>query len=104
MRKTLIASITILALAGGLATTAVHARGNHQGSPMEFGEPGKVSETSRTIEVLMWDNYFEPERIRVKAGETFRFVVRATAVLRQAFEVGRQTLVIGFSRDVTKRR
>ena len=76
MRKTLIASITILVLAGGLATTAVHARGNHQGSPMEFGEPGKASEASRTIEVLMRDNYFEPERIRVKAGETFRFVVK----------------------------
>ena len=90
MRKTIIASITILALAGGYAATAARAAGSHQGGHAEFGGPGKKSEVSRTIEVVMRDNYFEPERIRVTAGETFRFVVKNQGEFVHEFNIGTQ--------------
>ena len=88
MRKTLTTTAAILALAGGLATTAVHARGSHQGGHVEFGEPGKASQVSRTIEVVMRDHYFEPEQIKVKADETVRFVVRNRGEFVHEFNIG----------------
>ena len=75
-------------MTSGLATTAVHARGSHQGGHTEFGEPGKASQANRTIEVAMRDNYFEPDRIRVKAGETVRFVVKNRGEFVHEFNIG----------------
>ena len=34
-----------------------------------IGEIGKLSEVNRTIEIKMYDNYFEPSRINIKKGD-----------------------------------
>ena len=33
-----------------------------------IGEKGKLSEVDRTIEIKMYDNYFEPNEIKIKKG------------------------------------
>ena len=43
-----------------------------------IGMKGNSSEVSRTINVKMYDNYFEPKSIKVKSGETIKFVVENT--------------------------
>ena len=35
-----------------------------------IGEKGKLSKVNRTIEIKMYDNYFEPNEIIIKKGET----------------------------------
>jgi uncharacterized cupredoxin-like copper-binding protein len=49
--------------------------GGHHGKMGSIGEPGKAAEVTRTITVMMKDNFYEPETISVKSGETIRFKV-----------------------------
>ncbi len=40
-----------------------------------IGEKGKLSEVDRVIEVKMYDNFYEPNEIKIKKGETIKFKV-----------------------------
>ena len=40
-----------------------------------IGVKGKLSEVNRTIEIKMYDNYFEPNVLNIKKGETIKFIV-----------------------------
>jgi uncharacterized cupredoxin-like copper-binding protein len=52
-----------------------HGAADHHGVMAAIGEPGKASDVTRTITVTMKDNFYEPEKIEVKAGETIRFKI-----------------------------
>lgn len=85
-------TITALAMAAALSAPAVwaapgHGDGHHDAGS-NIGQPGEASEASRTIEVSLYDNYFEPEDISVKAGETVRFVVKNEGVFVHEFNIG----------------
>ena len=79
-----------------LAASPALAAGSHSGGhghghgdgDMTFGEPGKPSEVSRTIEVTAGDNYFEPGEIDIKKGETVRFVIRNEGEFVHEFNIG----------------
>ncbi|WP_203299711.1 cupredoxin domain-containing protein [Marinobacter sediminum] len=77
-------------LAMSLSLSAMGADSHHSGHGHGWsgGEPGKASAVSRTINIDMHDNYFEPESIDVKAGETVRFVVSNKGSLVHEFNVG----------------
>lgn len=77
----LIASISVATYAGG-------THGGGHGESTAAGEPGKAAEVSRTIEIGMFDNYYEPEAIDLKSGETIRFVVRNQGQLVHEFNIG----------------
>ncbi len=53
-----------------------------------MGEAAKASESARTITVEMHDNYYEPESITVKPGETVRFVIENKGALVHEFNLG----------------
>ena len=71
-------------------SSGVHAAGEHGGhhGGGAIGEPGTAENVSRTIEVTMRDNYYEPESISVKAGETVRFRVKNEGALVHEFNIG----------------
>ncbi len=77
-------------LAMSLSLSAMGADSHHSGHGHggSGGEPGEASAVSRTINIDMHDNYFEPESIDVKAGETVRFVVSNKGSLVHEFNVG----------------
>lgn len=52
------------------------------------GKPGKASAVSRTIKVMMYDNYYEPAEIAVKEGETVKFVITNAGELVHEFNIG----------------
>ena len=52
-----------------------------------IGEKGKLSEVNRTIEIKMYDNYFEPSKIIVKKGETIKFFVSNYGELVHEFNI-----------------
>lgn len=73
-----------------LLATGAHAsggHGDHHGSD-DIGKPGEAADVSRTIDVTMLDNYFEPETLSVKSGETIRFRVRNDGALVHEFNIG----------------
>jgi uncharacterized cupredoxin-like copper-binding protein len=67
-----------------------HAAGHDHGheDAMAFGEPGEPSEANRTIEIAMSDNYFEPENLLIRAGQTIRFVVKNDGEFLHEFNIG----------------
>lgn len=69
------------------AASALADAGHGHGKATSIGEPGKAAQASRTIEVVMHDNYYEPELISVKAGETVRFVVRNAGEFVHEFNI-----------------
>ncbi|ODB38861.1 copper-binding protein [Pseudomonas mosselii] len=58
------------------------------GKPFAFGEPAEAAKATRTIEVVLKDIAFEPKSIKVKAGETVRFVVVNEGKLPHEFNLG----------------
>jgi len=85
-----------LALAAGLALAhgdeqhGASATGGHDhGHGAAIGAPGDAAKTTRTVSVDMTDNMrFNPSSIRVKQGETVRFVVKNSGQLKHEFVLG----------------
>jgi uncharacterized cupredoxin-like copper-binding protein len=75
---------------GGHMKSGGHMNGGQMGDhhDFDFGESGKASEVSRDIEVTMRDNFYEPEEINVKAGETIRFKITNKGEFLHEFGLG----------------
>jgi len=85
-----IAAYTFSAIVAVSATQA-WAAGTHGGGhddKMSVGKAGKAEKASRTIEIKMFDNYYEPENISVKEGETVRFVIKNAGDFVHEFNIG----------------
>ncbi|MFO7527511.1 MAG: cupredoxin domain-containing protein [Marinobacter sp.] len=78
----------VAAVAMPLTATTFAAGSHGDGHGSDIGEPGHASDVSRTIEVQMYDNYYEPEAIEVVRGETVRFVVENKGRLVHEFNIG----------------
>jgi uncharacterized cupredoxin-like copper-binding protein len=60
---------------------SMHGAGMH-------GQPGKKSQAKRTVMIEIRDNYFTPEKVQVKKGETVRFVIANKGKLVHEFNIG----------------
>lgn len=88
--KHVLASLLAVIVAVSLPLIA-HAAGSHSGGHghgMSIGKPGKLAMATRTIEILMIDNEFQPKSITVKKGETVRFVVVNKGEFVHEFNIG----------------
>ena len=74
-------------IAFSVSSTAAFAHGEEKHAT-DVGQKGDPVKVSRTIEVSMTDNAFEPSSMAVKAGETIRFVVRNDGELVHEFNIG----------------
>ena len=54
---------------------------------MKIGSKGKLSDVTRTIEVKMYDNYYEPNTFKIKKGETVKFKVKNLGELVHEFNI-----------------
>ena len=52
-----------------------------------IGEKGNLSEVNRTIEIKMYDNYYEPNSFNIKKGETIKFEVINAGELVHEFNI-----------------
>ncbi|RDD62044.1 cupredoxin domain-containing protein [Ferruginivarius sediminum] len=77
--------ITTLAGMAMLPAIVVNAGEGHD---KEFGHPGQTAEVDRTIRVEARDIDFGHDEIKVRAGETVRFVVRNTGQMQHEFTIG----------------
>ena len=67
-----------------------------------IGEKGKLSEVNRTIEIKMYDNYFEPSKIIVKKGETIKFIVSNYGELVHEFNIATKEMHIKHQPEMMK--
>ena len=67
-----------------------------------IGEKGKLSEVNRTIEIKMYDNYFEPSKIIVKKGETIKFFVSNYGELVHEFNIATKEMHIKHQLEMMK--
>ncbi|WP_028624246.1 cupredoxin domain-containing protein [Pseudomonas sp. Ant30-3] len=72
-----------MALFFGATATASVGHGDN-----DMGQPGTAAEVTRTVEVKIGDNFFGPQNINVKPGETVRFVLRNEGSLLHEFNIG----------------
>lgn len=81
------------ALSAALLSAAALAKGNHAGGHHEasdaIGRPGKADKVNRTLTVAMTDTMrFIPSSIKVRQGETIRFVVKNVGKIKHEMVLG----------------
>ena len=67
-----------------------------------IGEKGKLSKVNRTIEIKMYDNYFEPNEIIIKKGETIKFIVSNYGELVHEFNIATKEMHIKHQPEMMK--
>lgn len=75
------------ALAGtAAAQPAMQPDGHHHGAAI--GGPGKPEAVTLTLQIKMGDSFFNPTTIRVRRGQTVRFVLTNEGELAHEFTIG----------------
>ena len=67
-----------------------------------IGEKGKLSEVNRTVEIKMYDNYFEPNEIIIKKGEIIKFIVSNYGELVHEFNISTKEMHIKHQAEMMK--
>ncbi|WP_084506384.1 cupredoxin domain-containing protein [Geminicoccus roseus] len=78
-------SVAALLLASVAVGTAVADAGHGSSS---IGKPGDASDADRVIQIKMNDNFYEPESVQVRAGETIRFMLTNNGEFLHEFNIG----------------
>ena len=69
---------------------------------MKIGSLGKESEVSRVINVIMYDNYYEPNSFQIKTGETIKFKVENAGELVHEFNIANKMMHIKHQPEMEK--
>ena len=67
-----------------------------------IGEKGKLSEVDRVIEVKMYDNFYKPNEIKIKKGETIKFKVYNFGELVHEFNIATKKMHLKHQPEMTK--
>ncbi|PKR53604.1 cupredoxin domain-containing protein [Thalassospira marina] len=86
-------ALSLAVISGGIAMispVAAYADAGHKNGAhaANIGKPGTRAEAKKTVEIIMRDNFFEPEKVVVKGGETVRFVIRNEGDFVHEFNIG----------------
>ena len=82
---------TCFAVVVSAVSTSALAAGGHgsgEGHANAIGEPAKAAAATRTVQVKLGDIFYEPKTVRVKKGETVRFVLENSGELLHEFNIG----------------
>lgn len=85
MKKILIASALTLGL---ISTSALTQDYDSRERATSAGSPGDTANVSRTIEITMVENRFKPSEIKVKQGETVKFVLKNAGKKKHEIMIG----------------
>ena len=65
-------------------------------------EQRKLSEVNRVVEVKMYDNFYEPNEIKIKKGETIKFKVYNFGELVHEFNIATKKMHLKHQPEMTK--
>jgi uncharacterized cupredoxin-like copper-binding protein len=86
--KSLFLGSAALALASATHAAEGPAGHTHGHDSTVIGQPAKATAGTRTVQIKLIDIAFEPESVKVKAGETVRFVITNAGQLLHEFNLG----------------
>ena len=69
-----------------------------------IGEKGDPNKIDRTINIKMYDNYYEPNIIKVKKGETIKFVVQNLGEMVHEYNIATKEMHIKHQPEMQKLR
>lgn len=103
-----VSNITLVAAAAlSISTSLGLASGSHgdehgekHSAKTSIGEPGESGEVSRTIEITMQDNAYDPESISVEGGETIRFIIKNAGDFVHEFNIGTAAMHAGHQEEM----
>lgn len=64
------------------------AKGHGHDGAAHIGKPGKATSGTKTVVIELYDNYYEPESLTVKEGQTVRFIIQNKGTLVHEFNIG----------------
>lgn len=100
---TLVAMTAAIGLLAASANAAgKHGHGKGHAHAAEIGKPGSSERATRTIEITMYDNYFEPEAVTLKEGETVRFTVVNKGEFVHEFNIATREMHIAHGPEMEK--
>ena len=67
-----------------------------------IGEKGKIKDVTKVINVKMFDNYYEPNTITVKKGETVKFIVTNMGELVHELNIATKEMHIKHQPEMAK--
>tara|TARA_Y100001935_G_scaffold252922_1_gene257882 strand:- start:1780 stop:2283 length:504 start_codon:yes stop_codon:yes gene_type:complete len=67
-----------------------------------IGEKGDPNNVDRTIKVKMYDNYYEPNLIKVKKGETIKFIVQNLGEMVHEYNIATKEMHIKHQPEMQK--
>ena len=59
---------------------------------MKIGSKGNITDVTRIIKVIMYDNYYEPSSFQIKEGETIKFEVENAGMLVHEFNIANKMM------------
>ncbi len=74
----------------------------HAESMNMIGEKGDPKNIDRIIEIKMYDNYYEPNLIKVKKGETIKFIVRNLGEMVHEYNIATKEMHIKHQHEMQK--
>jgi uncharacterized cupredoxin-like copper-binding protein len=69
---------------------------------MKIGSKGNLSEVTRIIKVIMYDNYYEPSSFQIKKGETIKFEVENAGMLVHEFNIANKMMHMKHQPEMVK--
>ena len=67
-----------------------------------IGKEGKIQNVTKVIQVKMFDNYYEPKEIKIKKGETVKFVVKNMGELVHELNIATKEMHIKHQPEMAK--
>ena len=67
-----------------------------------IGEKGDPNKVDRTVKIKMYENYYEPNVIKVKKGETIRFIVENLGELVHEYNIGTKEMHVEHKQEMQK--
>ena len=67
-----------------------------------IGEKGDANNVDRTINIKMYDNYYEPKFIEIKKGETIKFVVQNLGEMVHEYNIATKEMHIKHQPEMQK--
>ncbi|MDA7750382.1 cupredoxin domain-containing protein [Candidatus Pelagibacter sp.] len=59
---------------------------------MKIGSKGNLKDVNRVVKVVMYDNYYEPSSLKIKAGETIKFELVNAGELVHEFNIANKMM------------
>ncbi len=75
---------------------------SYSASMSMIGEKGDPNKIDRTVNIKMYDNYYEPNLVKIKKGETIKFIVENLGEMVHEYNIGTKEMHIKHQSEMQK--